>query len=92
MPKGCIFPDCFNCPLADCELSDTEDVLGDIDAELEIEELEEIREALRLELRAKGSSTQFSVEYHRISGRIHYLRNRDTMKIAARKRYESKKK
>jgi len=81
LPKGCIYPDCFNCPLADCVLPDDVDLLGDCDVDLAIEELTEERDCLLRELQEQGLTSKQSVEYGRLSKRIYRLRNLDEMRL-----------
>ena len=91
LPPKCVYPDCFNCVFADCILPDDIDLLGDCDIELEIEELKEKRAYVLAELQKHGVSSRQSVEYHKISSRIHYLEHRDIKKFKNKQRYESQK-
>ena len=92
LPPKCVYPDCFHCVFEDCILPDDIDLLGDCDVDHEIEELEEKRKLVLKELRKCGVSSRNSVEYHKISSRIHYLKNRDIKKLKNKQRYEKRKK
>ncbi len=92
LPKGCTYPDCFNCPLADCVLPDDVDLLDDCNTLYVIGELQEEREQLLAELKLKGIKTKDSKEYHTLSSKIHYLRNIDLEKYKDRVRYLTERK
>ena len=92
LPPKCLYPDCFNCVFEDCILPDDIDLLGDCDIVLEIEELKQKRAYVLAELQKHHVSSRQSVEYHKISSRIHYLENRDIKKFKNKQRYENQKK
>ena len=92
LPKGCNYPDCFNCELEDCILPDDMDLLGDSGIDQAVEELQREREKLLADLKAKGVSSRDSAEYHHLSSKIHYLKNRDERRLQNKRRYESRQK
>ena len=91
LPKGCNYPDCFNCTMPDCILPDDVDLLGDCDIDVAVEELIAKREQIHTDLQAKGLTTRKSVEYHQISNKIHYLKNRDMLQYKSKQRYSQQK-
>lgn len=91
LPKGCCYPNCFECPLPDCLLPDNEDVLKDGETVTQVDELREQRRVLSLELKAKGIKTSESAEYHALSFQIHKLQHKDIIKMRDAKRYRDKK-
>lgn len=91
LPKGCNYPDCFNCTMPDCILPDDVDLIGDCDIDLAIEELTEERNALLEELKAKGIRTRDSHEYHLISNKISYLNNRDNQRLRIKRMNDKRK-
>lgn len=90
LPKGCVYPNCFNCPLPDCLLPDDEDLLKDGEAVVKIDELKEKRRVIMNELHSKGLKTCQSAEYKRISKQIYELENRDLRKLKRAERYKLK--
>ena len=91
LPKGCCYPNCFECPLPDCLLPDNEDVLNDGEVVKQVDELKEQRRVLSIELKAKGMKTCQSVEYKRISRQIYEIENKDLRRLRDAKRYRKKK-
>ena len=91
LPKGCCYPNCFECPLPDCLLPDNEDLLKDGETVTKVDELKEQRRVLKIELQAKGIKTSESAEYHALSFQIHKLQNRDILKMRDAKRYRMNK-
>jgi len=91
LPKGCKYPDCFNCTQPDCILPDDVDLIGDCDIDLVREELLEERNKLLEELKAKGIKTRDSYEYHLISNKISYLNNRDKQRLRIKRMNDKRK-
>ncbi len=91
LPKGCKYPDCFNCTMPDCILPDDVDLLGDCDIDITIEELIEERNELLKELQAKGLTSKDSVRYKTLGNRISYLRNRDKIRMREKQKYRKRK-
>lgn len=90
LPKGCVYPNCFECPLPDCVLPDNEDILQDGETVKQVDELMKQRQVLSIELKAKGIKTSESAEYHALSFQIHKLKNKDKIKMRDAKRYRMK--
>jgi hypothetical protein len=91
LPKGCNYPDCFNCTMPDCILPDDVDLLGDCDIDLAIEELTEERDKLLQELQAQGLTSKDSARYKTLGNRICYLRNRDKIRMREKRKYHERK-
>lgn len=91
LPKGCCYPNCFECALPDCLLPDNEDVLKDGEALQRVDALREERRILSIELKSKGIKTSESPEYHALSFQIHKCLHKDIIKLRDAKRYRDKK-